>query len=1607
MAYVRSRANPLLSTIPHFLTWRNLGFRSICCGRLGFSTQSQLDLDQPLAGTKVLDTYKEEFEIGSRLITLETGKVARFANGAVVLGVEETKVLSTVASAKGDAVRDFLPLTVDYQEKQFAQGVIPNTFMRREGAPKERELLCGRLIDRPIRPLFPTGFYHEVQVMASVLSSDGKQDPDVLAANATSAALMLSDIPWDGPIGVIRIGRICGQFVVNPTMDELSLSDLNLVYACTRDKTLMIDVQAREISEKDLEAGLRLAHPEAVKYIEPQIRLAAKAGKSKKEYKLSMLSDRTLEKVSNLAGAPIEAVFTDPTYGKFERGEALDNISQDVKKALEEECDEESLKVLSKAVDTVRKNVVRKRILADGFRVDGRRLDEVRPLYCEAGNLPILHGSALFSRGDTQVLCTVTLGAPEDAQRLESLVGPPTKRFMLHYSFPPFSINEVGKRVGLNRREVGHGTLAEKALLAVLPPEDDFPYTVRVNSEVMASDGSTSMATVCGGSMALMDAGIPVREHVAGVSVGLVSEIDPSTGDIWNYRILTDILGLEDHLGDMDFKISGTQNGVTAIQLDIKPAGIPLDIICECLEPARKARLQILDHMKHEINTPRNQDKNNAPRLVTLKYSNEDIRRLIGPLGVLKRKIEEKTGARISVGDGTLTIIAKNQSAMDKVLEEIEYVVGREIEVGGVYKGVVTSIKEYGAFVEFNGGQQGLLHISELSHEPVSRVSEVVSVGQQLSVVCIGQDVRGNIKLSLKATLPRPRGLDGNDSVEGSVPSAKKTPNRWAPAGNMSIIQEQQSSVSELPGDKHEVGEAKPPASKIPSILIRSPEECDEEEKATSLNHPSKKARKSVNGSQLDRKLKHRQSQDDENDSLFSILDSFPYTNVKKSKSLSQKEESNSVHATGGDEEEAGDREPVTSQNLKLGTKVTATVYQVRARGLVLDLGGGLRGMHRFETESQRDLEVGDKIRVVCSSFSSKGIPYHRHGFMVTAVVPLTILVLLSTVCGNHADPRDGVVARTCGHTPARDMAKYKLIYEELVHAMKGEMGRNKFSINEFGEPPDRVYVFAQCMNDISSSQCIRCFDTVKDLLPGCFPSTGGRVYSDYCFIRAENYSFLQESVGPDDLKRCGDSTVGVPMFSSLAIYLINQMALKAPEKGGFIALQVEVPSGLEVYGLATCWQTLDHDMCSACLANAASTAISCLPSADARVLNAGCFLHYADYDFTAESRARKAADTFLMYLAYVLAAIAVCLLAIFVGYYAGKRTYDLSSSARKRQGSEVDLQALRKRLQFMQFKYSTLEKATEGFNESHKLGQGGYGEVYKGTLPDGREIAIKHLFNRGNGQADDVINEMDVISRAQHKNLVRFLGCCFTSYDSFLIYEFLVNRSLNIILFDPEKRKELDWPKRRGIIIGTAEGLEYLHDNSQVRIIHRDIKASNILLDLKHKPKIADFGLARFYSNKKTTVNTTIAGTLGYMAPEYLAEGRLTEKVDVYSFGVLVLEIVCGVENSKFQPAETFETLVTHAWKHFQLNTATEIIDKSMEGEDIEEITRAVQVGLLCTQELPSLRPNMTEVTKMLKQKDTELPAPSKPPYIGYSLELSSSTGFSSNSSRPLNDFV
>ncbi|KAL4653401.1 hypothetical protein ACB092_01G300100 [Castanea dentata] len=530
------------------------------------------------------------------------------------------------------------------------------------------------------------------------------------------------------------------------------------------------------------------------------------------------------------------------------------------------------------------------------------------------------------------------------------------------------------------------------------------------------------------------------------------------------------------------------------------------------------------------------------------------------------------------------------------------------------------------------------------------------------------------------------------------------------------------------------------------------------------------------------------------------------------------------------------------------------------------------------------------------------------------------------------------------------------------------------------------------CMADLSSNECEECFNHVKTLFASCFPSIGGRVYADGCFIRVENYSFYEETVGPDALKRCSNSFDRSQIFKDTAEDLVYKIAKQAPDSRGFAVKQQKLPAGSSVYAMANCWKTMDHSMCSSCLINAAMVSLSCLPSTDSRVMNAGCFIRYSDYDFTNGPGPDEAVDTIFSYMSYALGAIASCALVIVIGFCAGRTVYRRKNHKRRVKGKETLLSDSNRSLQILQFQFSTLEKATDSFDQAHKLGHGGNGEVFKGTLADGREIAIKRLYIRGKANTNEVYNEMDIISRAQHKNLVRFLGCCFTNTDSFLVYEFLPNRSLDSILFDPEKKTELDWNRRLGIIIGTAEGLEYLHKGCQYRIIHRDIKASNILLDLKHKPKIADFGLARFYSCDKSLVSTAIVGTLGYMAPEYLAQGRLTEKVDVYSFGVLVLEIVSGVKNSEFHPTETFETLVINAWKHFQSDTVLEIIDESIMMEDVGEITRVVQVGLLCTQESPSLRPSMTTVIQMLKEKDFHLPVPSKPPFADECARLSSS---------------
>ncbi|GLU11306.1 hypothetical protein SLE2022_280610 [Rubroshorea leprosula] len=616
---------------------------------------------------------------------------------------------------------------------------------------------------------------------------------------------------------------------------------------------------------------------------------------------------------------------------------------------------------------------------------------------------------------------------------------------------------------------------------------------------------------------------------------------------------------------------------------------------------------------------------------------------------------------------------------------------------------------------------------------------------------------------------------------------------------------------------------------------------------------------------------------------------------------------------------------------------------------------------------------------------------------MAASLSFLITLVFIFYLPLSHADPMADIIARSCTDHKIHEVKDYFLQYAGTMDLMRRLMKLNKYAAAEAGDPPGRIYVFSQCMEDLHNEDCAQCFSRISTLLPGCFPKTGGRVYLDGCFIRADNYSFFGEIISDVDMKRCSNDVDTSDNFLELIRDVITKIVNKAPSNGGF-AFYHKTKQDTTVCGMAQCWKTMDRKMCSECLADAANSAFHCLPSEEGRVLNTGCFLRYSNYIFGNDPNEYSTRDAIIWYILYILGAVLICTLAIGVGFYLGRMAYRRRDD-RYLKGDEMDFGELNQGMEFLQFKYSTLEKATDCFNEANKLGSGAFGKIFKGTLPDGREIAIKRLYATGKSRSEEIHNEVNVISRAQHRNLARFLGCCFTKIESFLVYEYLANKCLASALFDPERKKELDWKKRLGIIIGTAEGLEYLHKGCQVRIIHRDIKASNILLDLKYRPKIADFGLARF--DKNSAVMNHVAGTFGYMAPECIANGRLTEKVDVYSFGVLVLEIISGINNTKLESDNSFETLVTNAWKHFHSDTTSRLIDECLTSEDVEEIKRVIQVGLLCTQETPSLRPSMTSVIQMLKHKDVELPIPTKPPFLYESIEFSFS--FSSYPSQPL----
>ena len=699
-------------------------------------------------------------------IQISSGTLAGLASGAVTISQGETSVfVSATAASTLRPGQDFFPLTVDYREKFTAAGRFPGGYFKREGKPTEKEILTSRLCDRPLRPLFPKGFLNEVQVIGYLLSTDMVNEGDILMVNGASAALMISDIPWNGPIGCIRLGQIDGEFVVNPTNEQMYDSTLDLIYVGNEKEMMMIEGSADQIPEERFVEALEFAHDAIQDIIAAQRELAELCGKQKKEFDLVKAPDDVLALCREITGNRMEdAIFAD---SKQERQVAVDAIKEEADKACEEKFgDDYDPDHVKMAFEVIQEEVYRENILDKGKRADGRGPDDLREVTCETGVLPRVHGSAIFSRGETQSLVLSTLGTSRDVQDLDGLTGGPTsKSFILHYNFPPFSVGEAGRFGFTGRREIGHGALAERSVLPVLPPEDEFPYAIRVVSEIMSSNGSTSMASVCGGSLALMDAGVPLSGHVAGISTGLVSEHDEN-GNISKHVVLTDIIGAEDHFGDMDFKVCGTRKGVTGFQLDLKIQGLPFDIAKEAVKQVTAARMKILDVMEASLPSHRTELREHAPRIETVKIDPEKIGALIGPGGKNIRRITEITGANIDIDEdnsGKVRIYATNSEAMQRALDEVELVTG-EIEVGKIYRGIVRGVKEFGAFVECLPGKEGLCHISELADFRVNKTEDICKLGDEIIVKCIGIDDKGRVKLSRRAAMEENKPADGGES---------------------------------------------------------------------------------------------------------------------------------------------------------------------------------------------------------------------------------------------------------------------------------------------------------------------------------------------------------------------------------------------------------------------------------------------------------------------------------------------------------------------------------------------------------------------------------------------------------------------------------------------------------------------------------------------------------------------------------------------------------------------------------------------------------------------------------------------------------------------------
>jgi polyribonucleotide nucleotidyltransferase len=691
-------------------------------------------------------------KIGGNEISIETGKIARLADGAVTVTCGDTIVLVSAVSATAvKEGQDFFPLTVDYREKAAAVGKFPGGYFKREGRPTEKETLTSRMIDRPLRPLFPKGYFYDTQIISILLSADGQNDPDILAMNGASAALTISDIPFAGPIGAVRVGRVNGEFVANPTHDERAQSDLDLVYVGTENDVIMIEGSAKEMPEAEFTKALEFAHGYAREMIQAQKELAARVGKPKREVQLLHVNQELVDIVRQVVGDRLEQALR--TEGKSARAKAIDALREEVKTAILEKFPEADSFPISQAFDFVEQKTFRARILEKQQRVDGRRYGDLRPITCEVGVLPRAHGSAIFQRGETQALALATLAPIEEAQMIDAYGGgEQSKRFILHYNFPPFSVGETGRTGAPGRREIGHGALAERSLEPVVPNENEFRYAIRVSSEIMESNGSTSMASVCGGMLALMDAGVPMKSMVAGISIGLVTEAGDD-GQLKRYELLTDIIGSEDHYGDMDFKLCGTDEGVTGFQLDLKLPGIGHNVIAEAIQRAKEARTKILEIMRGTMDKPRTELSKYAPRIETIKINPEKIGALIGPGGKTIKGIVAETGAEINIeDDGSVHIYATTGESMARAKEIIGGMT-REIEIGQTYQGRVVTTKEFGAFVEVFPGKDGLVHISELADFRVKRTEDVVKVGDMIWVKCIGIDDKGRVKLSRKAAL--------------------------------------------------------------------------------------------------------------------------------------------------------------------------------------------------------------------------------------------------------------------------------------------------------------------------------------------------------------------------------------------------------------------------------------------------------------------------------------------------------------------------------------------------------------------------------------------------------------------------------------------------------------------------------------------------------------------------------------------------------------------------------------------------------------------------------------------------------------------------------------